>query len=224
MFIKSYHTLSEAYQSLNLGLAGSEIHSLVHSCHCVPEPLYLDIEKAIWDIPLNKICYSERKFEQLEREYFSRDRFNQFLERGQRLTRRECTIFQFKLKPPRYGVERENCLQYIHYCKAEDLYMVHWRTTELGMRWGADLAWLATLLPGVHMVLEIPHSYQHLRCWPGITETLGIEPKLENNHYGKSYQYTREVYYPPSLDTTCLAKWGPIRMVQKRVIEHRRSQ
>lgn len=224
MYIKKYPTLTDAYQSLNLGLAGSDIHSTIHGCHCVPEPLYLEVDKATWDIPLDRLCYSDRKFDQLEREYFSLERFNQFLERVQKLSWRECTIFQFKRKPPRCGVERENCLQYIHYCKAEDLYMVHWRTTELGMRWGADLAWMATLLPGVHMVLEIPHSYQHLHCWPGVTETLGIEPKLEDNIYGRIYRKTREMYYPPNLDQSMLAGWGPINMIQKRVIEYRRAK
>lgn len=224
MYINHYKTLSEAYQSLNLGLAGSNIHTTIHGCHCVPEPMMLMVDSSTWDISLDRICYSPRKFNQLKREYFSRERFNQFMERVGKLSWRECAIYQFKRKPPRCGVERENCLQYIHYLKAEDLYVVHWRTTELGMRWGADLAWISTLLPGVRIILEIPHSYQHLHCWPGVTETLEVKPKLLDNVYGRIYRHTRKMYYPPNLSYDMLAGWGPINMIQKRVIEYRRSK
>lgn len=222
MYTNRYKNLSEAYQLLNLELAGPAIHTTTKGCHCVPEPMVLEVDQSDWDIPLWKLCYSDAKFDQLEREYLDRAGLEAFKKRVERIGWRECAIYHFKKKPPRCGVERENCLQYVHYCKSEDLYIVHWRTTELGMRWGADLAWLSTLFPGVRMVLEVPHSYQHLHCWPGVTETLGITPKLQNDVYGKVFKHTREMYYPPTLKPDSkLAGWGPINMIQKRVIDFR---
>lgn len=221
MYTNHYATFSEAYQLLNQELAGSGIHTTTSGCHCIPEPMVIGVDRAEWDIPLENICYSTSKFKQLEREYLDRHGLEAFKEKVGQLGWRSCAIYQFKRKPPRCGVERDNCLQYITYHKAEDLYMVHWRTTELGMRWGADLAWIATLLPGVRVILDIPHSYQHLHCWPGVTETLGITPKLFPGVYRDIFLHTREMYYGPNLSEDNLAKWGPINMIQKRVIQMR---
>jgi len=187
--------------------------------------MVLEVDRSEWNIPLWRLCYSDRKFGQLEREYLDPVGLKVFREKIPDLTWRECAIYQFKKKPPRCGVERENCLQYVHYCRSEDVYIVHWRTTELGMRWGADLAWLSTLFPGVRMILEIPHAFQHLHIWPGVTEVLEVKPKLGKDEYGKIYQRAREMYYPRSLSRDSeLAGWGPIKAVQKRVIEYREGK
>lgn len=223
MYTNHYKTLTEAYQSLNQGLAGPDIHSTTSGCHCIPEPLVLEVDKAEWSIPLENLCYAEAKFRQLEREYLDKAALKVFRERVAQANWRATVIYHFKKKPPRWGVERENCLQYISYHKAEDLYIVHWRTTELGMRWGADLAWLAMLFPGVRMILEIPHSYQHLHCWPGVTLMLGITPKLYPGVYRDIFRKTLETYYGPELSMDNLAGWGPINMIQKRVIQRREN-
>lgn len=222
MYTNRYSTLSDAYRSLNLGLAGTDIHSTTRGCHCIPEPLVLEVDRSEWDIPLSKICYSPSKFTQLERDYLDEHGLRSFRRRIPQLSWRECTIYHFKKKPPRFGVERDNCLQYIHYCKSEDVYVIHWRTTELGMRWGGDLAWMSTLFPGVKMILEIPHSYQHLHCWPGVAEVLGVRPQLHDDVYGQVYRRTMETYYPPELSRDSKpAGWGPINTIQRRVIQYR---
>ena len=127
--------------------------------------------------------------------------------------KRDVTYY-FKKKP-----RGENCLVLVSYHRVSKQYMVVWRTTELGARWGADLIWLSRLLPGEKLILVIPYSYQSSQVWMGISEMVGISPspskdKLELWKWAKKY-------YPPDLSLDNLSTWSPVRVVQKKLIEWR---